>query len=761
MHDELLSPLVHDLRRALGARYTIVREVGRGGAALVYLAQDHKHDRPVAVKVLRPEVAESLGAERFLREIGTAARLQHPHIVPIYDSGDADSLLYLVMPYVEGESLRERLEREHRLPLAEALRLTLEVAEALSFAHSRNIVHRDVKPENVLLFRGHALVADFGIATHFSRDEPESASTEEPSADGDFSGTPLYMAPEQMFNDVPIDERADLYSLAVMLYELLEGVPPHDGATALAILSRKTTSPAAVPHRTLEPLPVHVEQALLKGLEPDPQKRHASVAEFAEALTASPSAPRAVRRSGATTVTSIAVLPFSNRGGATADDYLADGISEDLIHALSGLPGLRVVGRTSAFAYKGRTDDVRVIGADLGVSAVLTGGVRRDGTRLRISTELTEQASGFTLWSERFDRDESEVFAVQDEISRAVVRALRVQLREGTERLVETPTTSLAAYESYLKGRFAWSQRTSTSMQQALAYMQEAVAADPTFTLALTGLADCYVTLAIYDVMAPRSAMPEALAAASRALRQRPRSPEALTVRASVRALYELEWAAAEADFAAALDENEQGPVTHQWYAMHLLAPRRRFVEARAHIARARELDPLSPAIAASGGILRLYEGESEQAVRELRMVIAQHPAFGLAHLFEGLALSELGQHNEAVVTLERAVLLSGNSHESQSALATALARAGRVDRAREILAAIERARLLAYVSPLSLAQVHVALGEPALALDRLDEARVERASGLAMLGVRPTFAPLRTQPRFATLIAALANGTA
>jgi serine/threonine-protein kinase len=757
VNEEPLSPLTQDLRRALGARYTIVREVGSGGAALVYLAQDHKHDRPVAVKVLRPEIAESLGAERFLREIGTAARLQHPHIVPIYDSGDADSLLYLVMPYVEGESLRERLEREHRLTLAEALRLTLEVAEALSFAHSRNIIHRDVKPENVLLFRGHALVADFGIATHVSRDEPSVELSEE----GVFSGTPLYMAPEQMFNDGPIDERADLYSLAVMLYELLEGVPPHDGATALAILSRKTTSPAVAPHRTLEPLPIHVEQALLKGLEPDPDKRHASVAEFAEALTASPNAPRAGRRSGATTVTSIAVLPFVNRSGIASDDFLGDGISEDLIHALSGLPGLRVVGRTSAFAYKGRTEDARVVGAELGVSAVLTGGVRRAGNRLRISTELTEQASGFSLWSERFDRDEGDVFAVQDEISRAVVGALRVQLRAGTERLVETPTASLAAYESYLKGRFAWSQRTSASMQQALAHMQEAVAADPTFTLALTGLADCYVTLAIYDAMAPSAAMPEALAAASRALRQRPRSPEALTVRASVRALYELDWARAEADFAAALDENEQGPVTHQWYAMHVLAPRRRFVEARAHVARARELDPLSPAIAASGGILRLYEGESEQAVRELRMVISQHPAFGLAHLFEGLALSELGQHADAVVTLERAMLLSGNSHEAQSALATALARDGRVDRAREILAVLEHARQSAYVSALSLAQVHVALGESDCALDRIDDARRERASGLAMLAVRPTFSPLRSDPRFATIIGALANSGA
>ncbi|MEQ1693679.1 MAG: serine/threonine-protein kinase, partial [Gemmatimonas sp.] len=401
-----------ELSRALGARYSLLREVGRGGASLVFLAQDHKHDRQVAVKVLRPELAASLGAERFLREIGTAARLQHPHIVPIYDSGDAGSLLYLVMPFVEGESLRERLEREHRLSLAESLRLTLEVAEALSFAHSRNIVHRDVKPENILLFRGHALVADFGIAKRLGRHDDTSDAQ---LSDGMFTGTPLYMAPEQMFADAPVDERADLYSLASVLYELLEGTPPYDGPTSIAILSRKTVRAAQPPQHTLEPLPLHVQSALLTALEREREQRFASVAEFAEALTATPSAPFTARRSGATTVTSIAVLPFANRSGADTDDYLGDGISEDLIHALSKLPGLRVIARTSAFGFKGRSDDVRAIGTELGVNAVLSGGVRRTGERLRISAELTEVAGGFALWSERFDRDVNDVFAVQDE----------------------------------------------------------------------------------------------------------------------------------------------------------------------------------------------------------------------------------------------------------------------------------------------------------------------------------------------------------
>src|SRR5688500_8090775 len=362
------------LQRALGERHRLEREVGRGGAALVFLAQDLKHDRPVAVKILRPEISASLGAERFLREIGTAARLQHPHIVPIYDSGDVESMLYLVMPYVECESLRERLDREGRLPLAEAVRLTSEVAAALSFAHSRGIVHRDVKPGNVLLFQGHALVADFGIAVSVAA----NGEQEEGSADGAgmvFNGTPMYMAPEQLFGDAQVDARADIYALASMLYELLTGQPPYDGPSAMAILARKMAHAALPPQQMLQPLPAFAEQALMRALEPDRDRRFSTIAEFAAALNASRPTFAATRRPAAATPTSIVVLPFANRGGDAADDFLGDGISEDLISALARLPGLRVVGRASAFAFRGRTENLREVGAELGVTTVLTGGV--------------------------------------------------------------------------------------------------------------------------------------------------------------------------------------------------------------------------------------------------------------------------------------------------------------------------------------------------------------------------------------------------
>ncbi|MBX7117491.1 MAG: protein kinase [Gemmatimonadaceae bacterium] len=735
------------LRAALDTRYALGHEVGAGGMSLVLLAHDRRHDRPVAVKVLRPEVALTLGAERFLREIGTAARLQHPHIVPIYDSGDAAGMLYLVMPYVDGESLRERLARVERLALDEALRYGREVGEALSYAHSRHVVHRDMKPENILLQHGHAFVVDFGIAKALEGDA--STTTQE----GMFVGTPTYMAPEQMFGEGDVDERADVYGLATVLYEALEGRPPFSGPSATAILAQKAVGTVLAPSRTLEPLPPHVERALLRALHRDRDERPATIEEFITTLTQPAPVRPAARRSGATVLKSIAVLPFTNASGDPADEYLGDGLAEDLGHALSAIPALRVVARTSAFAFKGRAVDARTVGATLGVGSILSGSVRRAGDRLRITCELIDVESGIQRWSERFDRQLTDVFAVQDEISHAIVDTLRVRFLGETSRIVATPTSNLDAYESYLRGRFEWSQRTPASLQRCLEHLERAIALDPRFVLALAGLADCHVTRAIYGVASPTEALGAARTAADRALAIRADAVEALTARASVRALHDRDWDGAEGDYLAALAGQVQYPLTHQWYAMHLLAPLGRFAEARAQVARARELDPLSPSIAASGGILRLYEGDAEQAVRELHLVLEQHPAFGLAHLFSGLALVETGRLDDALAAIDRAVALSNGSAESRAALGFAQARAGRADAARATLADLERLRATQFISPVLLAQVRVGLGDTAAALADLAEARAVRAVDLPLVRVRPAFAPLLGLPALRALL--------
>ncbi len=374
------------LAAALADRFTIERELGRGGMATVYLARDLKHDRPVALKVLRPELAAILGVERFLREIRLTAQLQHPHILTLIDSGEADGFLYYVMPCVEGESLRERLEREGQLPLNEALRITRAVASALDFAHGRGVIHRDIKPENIMLHQGEPMVADFGIALAVS-----TAGRERLTETGLSLGTPAYMSPEQASAELKLDGRTDQYSLASVLYEMLAGVPPYTGPTAQAIIARRLTDPVPPLRTVRETVPVAVERAVMKALARVPADRFASVVAFAQAL----SEAAAVRPS----LRSVAVLPFLNLSADPENEYFADGITEDVIAQLSKIRSLKVISRTSVMAFKRREHSLREIAQRLQVATLLEGSVRRAGSRVRIVAQLIDVESDEHLWA--------------------------------------------------------------------------------------------------------------------------------------------------------------------------------------------------------------------------------------------------------------------------------------------------------------------------------------------------------------------------
>src|SRR5438477_3574033 len=446
-----MAELLARLRGVLADRYAIDRELGHGGAATVYLAQDLKHGRRVAIKVLRPELAAALGAERFLREIEIAARLTHPHILPLHDSGEVGGFLYYVMPFVEGESLRDRLNRERQLPVEEAVRIAREVATALSHAHGHNLVHRDIKPENILLSGGEAVVADFGIARAIV-----AAGADKLTDTGLAVGTPGYMSPEQAMAQQQIDGRADIYALGCVLYEMLAGHPPFLGTTAQEILARHTLDPVP-PLRTIRrELPEAIEHAVRKALAKAPADRWRSPAAFSEALgraVAPPSVTRRAARSiglaavGASLLAagyallsrprianssgeaaSIAVLPFVNIGADPANEPFSDGMSEELMTALARIEGLRVTARTSAFRFKGKAVDVREIGSKLNVGYVLEGSVRRGGPHVRVRAQLINTPTGYRLWSDEYDRDARDVFTVQDEIARAIVGALRLKL---------------------------------------------------------------------------------------------------------------------------------------------------------------------------------------------------------------------------------------------------------------------------------------------------------------------------------------------
>jgi serine/threonine-protein kinase len=718
--------------------------------ARIFVANDVKHRRRVAIKMLRPESAAWMGEERFHREIDIAARLQHPNILPIYDSGGADSLLYYVMPFVTGETLRERLARVGRLPVDEATRLASEVADALHYAHDQNVVHRDIKPANILLSGGHAMVADFGIARAISEaDDIKLTQT------GGNVGTPAYMSPEQSFGGPAIDGRTDQYSLACVLFEMLTGEIPFAGPTALAVLSRKSTEPARSVATLRSEVPRSVDYALLRALDRDPDRRFPTLAEFTAALRGTSDTTVVSRVPGAPPPSgwSIAVLPFANSSPGSENEYLSDGITDDLIHALAKLGGLRVLARTSTFAFKSRHEDVRTIGRELQVNAVLEGSVRRSGDRLRVTTQLVDVANGFELWSERYDRRFSDIFDVQDDISRSIVEALRIGVLRKEARLVEAPTTSVTAYESYLKGRFHWNQRTESGLLKSLELLGAAAAADPSFLQAFAGLADAHLTLGIYGVLSPEETMPQAMEAAERVLAEDSRSAEALAARASALALYRHDWAGSERDFLAATESSPQYPTAHQWYAMHCLVPLRRFAEGRSQLRLARELDPLSPAVAASLGILAYYEGREEEAAAIFSAVLGRDPSFGLATYFLGQVETVMRRYPEAIDNLNRAKVLTGESPEVESALGVAHACAGDASAAGRSLALLtERARTR-YVSPVLMAQVHTAVGDPERALDLLEEGHRIHATEMALVDVKPVFEALRPHPRFAGLV--------
>jgi len=480
------------LQTALTGRYAFEREIGHGGMATVYLAQDLKHRRPVAIKVLHPHLAAHLGVERFLREIEIAARLNHPHILTLIDSGEADGFLYYVMPYVEGESLRGRLIREKRLPVDEALQITRHVAAALAYAHSRGVVHRDIKPENVMLHEGEAMVTDFGIAKAITE-----AGTDNITQTGTAIGTPAYMSPEQAAGQTDLDGRSDLYSLGCTLYEMLVGEPPFAGPSAQAVMVKRLSEPVPSLRGLRGGIPEAIERAVAKVLARNPDERYDSGTTLAAALAlpgvSTPPGPTTIMGGGSAGKTkSIAVLPFADMSPERDQEYFTDGIAEEIINALTKIRALRVASRSSSFAFKGKNQDIRQVGEQLNVSTVLEGSVRKAGNRLRITAQLIDVADGYHLWSDRYDRDLEDVFAVQDEIAGSIVKALRMVLSEEEKRAIGNPRTdNLQAYEYYLRGRQFSHQYREKGLQFARRMFARAIELDPQFVLAYTSAADC------------------------------------------------------------------------------------------------------------------------------------------------------------------------------------------------------------------------------------------------------------------------------
>ena len=739
-----------DLTAALADRYAIERELGHGGMATVYLAAEHKHARQVAIKVLHAELAVSLGAERFLREIGIVARLSHPHIVPLIDSGDAGGVLYYVSPYVTGGSLRDRMTRERQLPVRDALRIAQEVGTALDYAHRNGFVHRDVKPENILFADGQAVLADFGVARAYgARDADPDAETVTEA--GMALGTPAYMSPEQASGDRELGTPSDVYSLACVVYEMLAGEPPLLGVSARATIAKQVTETPR-PIRVLRPeVPPGTEQALAKALSKAPEERQASVAEFAEELQREGYDGMHLHMAVSRT---IAVLPFVNASPDPDNEYLSDGITDELIDALAKVEGLRVASRSSVFALKGKPQDVRATGALLGASEVLEGTVRKAGDRLRITAQLSSAADGRLLWSQRYDRTLHDVFAIQDELARTIVDTLRVtSFADLAAQPARRYTTSVAAYGLYLQGRFAWNKRSQEGVLQAIQFFERAIAEDPQYALAYTGLSDAYALQLDYRSVPVAEGFARAKHYARKALELDETLPEAHASLAWVLFVYDWRWDDARHEFLRSIALDPQYATAHQWFAF-LLASRRRLDEALVEGHTAQELDSTSVSVRRTLGWLYFYARRFEQARYHLGRAVAMNPAAEETYRVLGLALAIEGQVDEAVRVLRDAVTMPGAGTYTVATLGYALARAGRRREAEGLLADLDARRQRDYVSPVALATLHIGLGQVESALDWAERAHEERRGWLAYLDVNPLLDPLRAHPRFEALAA-------
>jgi serine/threonine protein kinase/tetratricopeptide (TPR) repeat protein len=733
------------LMNTLADRYTIERVLGEGGMATVHLAEERKHRRKVAIKVLKAEFGASVGAERFLREIGIAARLSHPHIVPLIDSGESDGALYYVSPFVEGGSLRDRLDREKKLPIDEAVRIAHEVGAALDYAHRSGFVHRDVKPENILFADDHALLADFGVA-HVRATQ----GTRPLTLGGLALGTPEYMSPEQAAGDTDIGTPGDIYGLACVVYEMMAGEPPFRGASARATMAKQVTEKPR-PLRSLRPdVPPGVENVLAKALIKDPALRFATIAEFTAALEKG-RWETGTRFAVVTRV--IAVLPFVNASPDPDNEYLSDGITDELIVALAKVEGLRVASRTSVFALKGKQQDVRAVGALLGASDILEGTVRRSGQNLRITAQLTSTDDGRLVWSQRYDRTFDDMFAIQDEIARTIVNTLRATSFADLKPTRNRHTESVDAYGLYLRGRYAWNKRSQEGVSEGIRYFEQAIAADPAYALAYTGLADSYALHIDYRSVPVHEGFQKAKLYARKAVDLDDSLAEAHASLAWSLFIYDWDWQAAEKEFARAIELDPQYAPAHQWYAF-LLASRGRLEECLVEAHTAQENDPASISVRRSLGYCYLYARKYEQARYHLDRAIAMNPTAEESYRIQGLILTLLGQHSEAERMLREAhTLANPETTYSLVTLAYAVARAGDKTLASKVREELLQKRTHDYVSPVELAIINTALGDYDAAIEWCGRAMDERRGWVTYLAVHPLVDPLREHPQFLTLV--------
>ena len=780
---------------AFAGRYQIIEELGKGGMGKVYKAFDKEVQAKVALKLIKPEIAADKDTiDRFRNELKVARDISHKNICRMYDLGRDGGNYYITMEYVPGEDLKNMIRMSGQLGVGTAVNIAKQVCEGLSEAHKLGVVHRDLKPSNIMIDRnGNVRIMDFGIARSIKGKGITGA--------GVMIGTPEYMSPEQV-EGKDLDQRSDIYSLGVILFEMLTGRAPFEGDTPFIVGVKHKSEIPKNPKEFNAHIPEDLSRLILKCLEKTKATRFQSADELRSDIEkiekGIPTAERAIpqmkpltskeitvkfslkkllipsviviaavilgvsiwrflpRKEAAPAKPgkqSIAVLPFEDLSPSKDQEYLCNGMAETLINALTKIKNLWVPARTSSFSFKGKNLSIQEIGRQLGVDNLLESSVQVIGNKLRITANLIQVKTGSHVWSQAYDRQLKDVFAIQDEIAQAIVKALKITLLgEKEASLVKNYTHSLEAYNLYLQGRYFWYKRTDEGMLESAKYFDRAIDIDPAYALAYAGLADTYITLGQWRVAPPKSVYPKAKQAAIKALEIDEGLGEAHASLAMIKRDFEWDWPGSDEEFKRAIELNPNYSVAHQWYSEYLVTVGR-FEQAIAEVKRAQELDPLSLVNYIAAAIVFRMARQFDLALAECQKAIDLDPNYGPAYLYRGYSYMSKGIHEKAVLDIKKYLALSRPSPNFQSKLAVSYALAGNKNEALKILGDLMKRADKDYISPMALVDIYQALGAKDEAFLWLDKAIEERAYGIIYLKTSPDYDALRSDPRFDKLL--------
>lgn len=742
--------------------YKILAKIGSGGMGVVYRAEDTRLKRTVAIKFLPATIAgQEKDRERFRIEAQAAAALNHPNIATIHaieetegkSPGDQGEM-FIVMEYIEGQSLLDVIQANNDagkfMTVQDTMNYALQITAGLQAAHENGVVHRDIKPANIMLTSKNQIkVLDFGLAktTHPTRFTQAGMTL----------GTIAYMSPEQTRGD-EVDQRTDIWSLGVVLYEMLCGELPFKGhyeqAIIYSILNEDPPSLSNLNPEVSDDISSVIEKALQKTLEDRFQNTKDFLADLQNIGPGKKIEPVQLQEKDEKKPPSIAVLPFADLSAEKDQEYFCDGMTDELIDALAKIAGWRVVSRTSAFAFKGRELDIRELGEQLNVSHALEGSVRKAGNRLRISAQLIDVEDGFQLWSEKYNRELDDVFAIQDDITSAIVGKLKKKLGgEQETHLIKRYTENIDAYNLYLQARYELNKRTEDGLKNGIALCEQAIKIEPEYALAYACLADGHILLSFQGHVPPNDAMPKAKTAAEKALAIDDTLVEAHTSMACISAVYDWNWSKSKTEFERAIQLKPGYATAHHWYAVWYLMPRGHFSRALVAFMKAQELDPLSLILKAGIGWQFFLARDDDMAISHLSKTLEFDKNYVIAHDLLGQAYAQKGMYEEAIAALQQAVKLSNYRTLSYSALGYVYAKMGEKGEAQKILSALIKQAETGYVSACDIALVYAGLGEKDQAFIWLEKAYQEHNGWLSFLNVDPRFENLRLDKQFDVLV--------